>query len=177
MKFLHMAAAGLALCIAACTLGEPTAANPPPSAASTGRPLDGVWQRVETVVVDGPYRGVHTADVQPSVFIFVNGYFSVSYVEGYAPRPPLGMDPTDEERGRAFGNFTGYAGTYSLDGPLLTIRRLVSKNPNLMGRSETFTVDWIGNDLWLTMPTHDGPQSRVRLARLADPTARSVRSQ
>lgn len=158
----------LGLPLAACDAGNPIAE--PITVVDVPQVLEGVWQRAEIILDSGPDAGPHLIDVQPSIYIFAKTHYGVSAVEGFVPRPYLGEEPTDAEKGRAFMPFSAEAGTYSVANGKLTLTPLVTKDPAEMGGVTTreFDITWEGIDVWLTSKAADGGSARVRLTRVDD---------
>lgn len=132
--------------------------------------LKGVWRRAEMIIGTGENAGAHSSDMQPGYYIFAPPYFAGAFVSSFAPRTPLGDAPTEADLGKAFTQFTSFAGTYTLTEGTLVFRPLVSMNPNSMrGRPfQSIETNWAGDDLWLIYTGNDGAQNRVRLTRVAE---------
>lgn len=119
--------------------------------------IRGVWRQVEISISAGPDSGRHIQDVQPGLIIFTNGYYSAMQVEGFAPRPMLGPNPTDEEAGRVWRPFAANAGTYVLRDSTLSLTAMVAKNPGGMtGGTRTVQVRIVADSLWLTARNANG---------------------
>lgn len=160
-----------------CLLGIPLAAcgnaTPPPEAAhfeDVAPVLEGVWERAEVLVESGPDAGIHLLDVQPSVYIFSKSHYAISAVEGFSPRPYLGDEPTDADRGRAMMAYTAETGVYSEANGKLKLTPLVAKDPARMdGNSYSeFDVVWDGIDVWMNSQAPDGSTVKTRLTRVDD---------
>ena len=132
--------------------------------------LKGVWRRAEMIIGTGENAGAHSSDMQPGYYIFAPPYFAGAFVSAFAPRAPLGDTPAEAELGKAFTQFTSFAGTYTLTDGTLVFRPLVSMNPNSMrGRPfQSIATKWEADDLWLIYTGNDGAQNRVRLARVQE---------
>ena len=119
------------------------------SAPAFGQTLEGVWKRVAVVVDSGPDRGRHTSDVQPGLLIFTRNHYSMTFVQGFKPRPIPGDSATDEELGLSFLPFTANAGTYWQGAGVITFSPSVAKHPAVMsGTKLTYTVRIKGDTIW-----------------------------
>ena len=146
-----------------------------PSLGQERSPIEGVWQRVEVVMVTHQGMGSNT-DLQPSLYIFTPQFFSVMYVDGAGPRPPRGPRPksqlSPEEKIAEYDPFVSYSGTYDIRESRVTFYPQVSLNPSFMAggfRTDAFALE--GDVLWLIMrpqPGRGGPllEIRTRLERL-----------
>ena len=108
--------------------------------------LNGVWEIVEATGTndDGEWKW---ENVQPSLYMFMDGYYSVIGVQGNEPRLsiPEGTtwDNITEEQMRSVCSgavFYANSGTYEVSGSTLTTKPMVAKWPNFMeGGSAMFT--------------------------------------
>lgn len=157
----------LGLPLAACDSGAPPQPTPIEEVAPV---LEGVWQRVEIVIESGHDAGVHVLDVQPSLYIFSKSHYAFAAVEGFVPRPFLGAEPTDADRGRAHLPYSGEMGTYAHADGKLKLTPIVAKDPAAMGGGapSEFDVVWDGIEVWLNTTAPDGGAIRTRLARVDD---------
>ncbi|MDP3494731.1 MAG: hypothetical protein Q8R82_16590 [Hyphomonadaceae bacterium] len=132
--------------------------------------LKGVWRRAEMIIGTGEHTGAHLNDMQPGYYVFAPPYFAGAFVSVFSPREPLGETPTEADLGKAFTQFTSFAGTYTLEDSTLVFRPLVSMNPNSMrGRPfQSIKTEWAGDDIWLIYTGTDGAQNRVRLTRVQE---------
>ena len=123
--------------------------------------LNGVWEIVEVSGTNA--QGDWTLDnVQPSLFIFQDGYYSIMYVKGNEARPQAAANarrdniPDAQMRGM-FRNFVANSGTYEVNGSSVTTRPMVAMMPNFMtGGSDTFTYSVEGDELVLSGNEFDG---------------------
>lgn len=164
----------------ACLLGLPLAScGPSSTAGAAAEPaeflreapvIEGVWQRVEIQIDSGPDAGIHMLDVQPSVYIFTKTHYAIAAVEGFFPRKYLGENPTDADRGMAFGPYTGEMGIYADADGKLKLTPVVTKDPAEMDGVVTreFDVTWDEIDVWLTSKSADGVTTRMKLTRVDD---------
>ena len=135
--------------------------------------LQGSWTIVESWGHDAQAGEWRTENVQPSLYIFLDGYYSMSLVRGNEPRPlmPEGVtwDTMTEEQLRSVCSgavFSANSGTYEVDGSSLTTKPMVAKWPNLMeGGSATFTFEMEGDMLRLSQ-SGEGFSWNARLRRL-----------
>lgn len=113
--------------------------------------LDGAWR---VTAAQSTYSGV-IEDVQPGLYIFQNGYYSVLHVWSEGPRPFY-------EEGESRDNVTheklqaivvpveGNSGTYSTDGSAITLSPVVAISPNFMnGGSASYTFKISKDELTL----------------------------
>lgn len=134
------------------------------------RKLQGVWRRSEMIVGTGPDTGRHFDDMQPGFYIFTPNYFAANFVSTFAPRPALSQAPTETEMGTVLGPFASFGGEYTVEGNKLTLKPIVTKDPNNMrGRPfQPIELEWEGNDVWFVYTGADGTQNRTRLTPVAD---------
>jgi len=97
--------------------------------------LQGAWQTTE-ITIGGPTpRTIKVPDARPYLTIFTRRFYSRTEVQSDGPRPIL-ADPakaTADELRATWGPFVGEAGTYEVNGGMLIVRPLISKNPAMMG--------------------------------------------
>ncbi len=120
--------------------------------------LNGAWERVE--VSRHNADGDRTLDtVQPSLYLFQDGYYSIMLVRGNDPRPlmPEGTtwDSMTEEQLRSVCSsavFSAHSGTYEVSGSSLTTKPMIAKWPNYMeeGASATYTYRVDGDMLYIS---------------------------
>jgi len=116
--------------------------------------LTGAWQ-VAKVQMTGPKAQTIT-DPQPGLYLFTGKYFSIMMVMGDHPRP---IHPTLTEVPKAsaqeilavYGPYVANIGTYEINGDALIMHPMVSKNPELMGGSVTYSFEIQRNSLTLKM--------------------------
>ena len=122
----------LALVLAACV--EPTDVEPTRSAdVDSGESIYGVWRLVEREIQGGSNPRIESgSQVQPSILIYTEQYFSWNFVLGTEPRPLLDDSPTDADIGAVARLYNSAAGTYELDGSELRYYRMVSIGPGRM---------------------------------------------
>jgi len=159
---------GVALggCAPQATQGTDEAAAPAQDA------LEGVWRIVEVAGTNAEGDWT-TQNVQPSLYIFMDGYYSMQLVRGDEPRPLMPEGTTwevmtlEQYRSICAGEFfSANTGAYEVDGASLTVRPVVAKWPNLMtGGSLMYTYRIEDGSLHLLQES-DGSIWRARLIRL-----------
>jgi hypothetical protein len=117
-------------------------------------PLTGAWQVTE-VKMTGPNARTIT-NPQPGLYLFTGKYFSIMMVTGDHPRPihptlPEVPKATAQEILGVYGPYVANTGTYEVKGDTLIMHPMVSKNPELMGGSVTYSFKVQGNSLTLKM--------------------------
>jgi hypothetical protein len=100
--------------------------------------LAGAWQ-VTKVQMAGPNARTIT-NPQPGLYLFTDRYFSIMMVMGDQPRPihptlPEVPKATAQEILAVYGPYVANTGTYEINGDVLILHPIVSKNPELMGGS------------------------------------------
>ena len=111
-------------------------------------------------------------NVQPSFFIFFDGYYSFTAVNGAEPRPqiPEGTtraDLTPEESDAVWRSYLSNSGSYEVSGSNLITRPSVALWPPFMAENSrpVYELGWDGADLLVT--TRAGESWRIwRLRRL-----------
>jgi hypothetical protein len=162
--------AGLALA-AACagTVGD--GGGSAATDAAPDQPLQGAWHLVEVWGSDSASGEWRTTSVQPSVYLFLNGYYSIAAVGGNEKRPQMKEDATRagltaEEAASVWIPYTSNSGRYEMAGDQLTIRPMVALWPNFMeGGSATYTFTMEGERLHL-WTSGEGTSWHARLERL-----------
>ena len=135
--------------------------------------VHGVWQ-IEEISGHDPEAGAwRTENVQPSLYMFMDGYYSIMLVRGNEARPSMPQGTTwdsmtlEQYRSVCSGEFfSANSGTYEVTGSSLTVRPMVAKWPNLMeGGSQTFAYRLEGDILSLDHSGEDWSWN-ARLRRL-----------
>jgi hypothetical protein len=117
-----------------------------PALAHSG--LDGAWSI--TAASGTNAEGDWSAEnLQPSLYLFHGNHYSITRVNGEAPRPLMPEDAsrdslTPEQAASMWKPFTSNAGTYSTEGSTMTMKPMVALWPNFMESgtaSYTFSVD------------------------------------
>ena len=93
--------------------------------------LEGVWQAVEV-----KHTGDHPMTITPgpNLTLFSAKHYSRIDVQSAKPRPSLAnpASATAEQLREVWGPLVAEAGSYEIDGNLVTLRPIVSKNPAAM---------------------------------------------
>ncbi len=171
MRIMSLVAiAGLAL-TAACTAPGGSGTGSAAMDAAPDQPLQGAWHLVE-VWGSNPTEGEwRTTTVQPSVYLFQDGYYSIAAVGGDEKRPQMKEGATRagltaEEAASVWIRYTSNSGRYELAGDQLTIRPIVALWPNFMeGGSVIYTFAMEGERLHL-WSSDEGTTWHGRLERL-----------
>jgi len=132
--------------------------------------LNGAWSVVET--------SGHTAagdwesdPVQPSLFIFMDGYYSVMYVSGSEARPLMADDATrenitEEQVRSVFMSFVANSGTYEISGSTVTTKPMVALWPNFMEGGSREYQHAIENGMLVLTAEGEGWRWTAKLRRL-----------
>ncbi len=116
-------------------------------------PLEGAWQLIE-VTTTGPDDGT-TYDLQPALYLFTDGHYSITRVTSVTPRPEF-RDPanvTPSEALAVWGPLQSQAGTFQIIGENLYLLPTTAKNPQVMrsGRApDVYTHQVQGDGLVMT---------------------------
>jgi len=136
------------------------------SSPALGQTLRGTWKPVEVVIDSGPDRGRHTTDVQPGLLIFTKRHYSITFVQGFKPRPLPVDNATDEQLGLSFLRFTANAGTYQRRDSTIVFSPSVAKHPAVMAGKPFTTVVRVKGDTMWARPLGGGPRATwVRVER------------
>jgi hypothetical protein len=122
--------------------------------------LNGAWEGVETwgENAEGEWKIDH---VQPMLYLFLDGYYSIMYVAGDEARPLMPDDAdresiSTEQMRSIFMRFIANSGTYEINGSTLTTDPMVALWPNFMeSGSGTYEVDMQDGMLLLTTRGED----------------------
>ncbi len=122
----------LVLVLAACE--QPTDVGSTQSGDVASAPsIRGVWRLVEREIQGGSNPRIESgSQIQPSILIYTEQYFSWEFVLGTEPRPVLGDSLSDAEIGKVARLYNSAAGTYELDRSTLRYNRIVSIGPARM---------------------------------------------
>lgn len=105
-----------------------------PSAPS----LKGVWRHAEITITGPNARTIKNP--QPGLLILTDKYFSITRESSDTARREVPPDKvSDKDIAEAARGFVGQAGTYEVTGGEITLRYIVTLNPNLMRRA-SFTT-------------------------------------
>ena len=106
--------------------------------------LNGSWVIVESWGEDDQSGQWRVENAQPSLFIFLEGHYSIAYVRGDSPRPLMDEDATRadldcEQAASMWFPYVSNSGTYEINGATIVIHPTVALSPNFMeGGSETY---------------------------------------
>jgi len=150
------------------------------ASAQTKSPVEGVWKIAELVMPsrNPAEKGITITNPQPSLIIFLKGYYSQVLVTAETARAAVApaKDPqnlTDAEkiaRYEQWRPFIATSGTYEIKDQTLIKRAIVAKNVGVMTKATPniweFKMEG-PNTLWLN-PTGDliATEPRIKLTRL-----------
>ena len=118
--------------------------------------LNGSWVMVERWGENDQSGQWRVENVQPSLFIFLEGHYSIAYVDGDSPRPLMDEDGTRadvdcEQAASMWFPYVSNSGTYEINGATIVIHPTVALFPNFMeGGSHTYAFEFDGDFLRLT---------------------------
>jgi hypothetical protein len=121
-----------------------------------------VWQTIEVTVTGPGARTIKIPEPRPNLMIVSARHYSRVEVRAEGPRPVstnVAKASADELRA-LWGPFVGEAGTYEVNGTVITMRPLAAKNPAAMvpGTSLTYSYRLEGDTIWVTeQRNQDGP--------------------
>lgn len=130
------------------------------TASGKEQSIQGVWQVVEVAVAGA--GSIPIPEPRPNLTILTARHYSRVEVHAPGPRTMPGdiTKATADELRAAWGPFVGEAGTYEIQGDVMTMRPIVAKNPAAMapGAFTTWTFKLENNTLVVTAKaTQDGP--------------------
>ena len=134
-------------------------------------PLTGAWQIVEATGHDSKNGDWKTKKIQPGLFLFVDGHYSMIYVTGDKARAllPAATDRdniTEEQLRATFKPIIANSGTYTIKGSSLTTKPMVALWPNFMeSGSDAYTFS-IEKDMLTLTEKVDGGTSTFKLQRV-----------
>jgi hypothetical protein len=101
--------------------------------AKEGRDVVGVW-RIKEIMRQGS-KGKITDKPFPNIFIFTPHHYCMAWVLGPDAGQPFAKrwSPTDEEKINRFDSMVINAGTYEVNGSVLTAHPVVARIPDFMG--------------------------------------------
>jgi hypothetical protein len=129
--------------------------------SSSPSSIQGVWQVVEVTITGPSARTIPIPEPRPNLTIITATHYSRVQVEADA-RPML-RDVTTasaDELRAAWGPFYGEAGTYTVEGNVITMHPIAAKNPATMAPKAftTWSYKLEGNTLSVTaLRNQDGP--------------------
>ena len=138
--------------------------------------LTGAWHVTHVETHGDNPRTITESELQPSLLLFTDGYYSMMEDHADKPRPALpeggSAKATAEELRATYGPITANSGTYEIKGGTLITHPLIAKNPSVMapGAASTYSFKIEGNKLVLTgVSGRNGPvknAATVTLTRL-----------
>ena len=155
MKYVRLLLVLFSIALVGCT---PQATETPDEATDVAEqsPLNGAWETVGMSGTNADGDDWKLEHVQPSLYVFQDGYYSEMLVQGNEARPLMADDATresltDEEIRSMFMTFIANSGTYEVEGSSVTTRPMVALWPNFMeGGFYTFTYRMEGEWLYLS---------------------------
>ena len=120
------------------------------------RSPEGAWTIVEVWGETAAGEEWRMTDLQPSLFIFADGHYSITAVTGAEPRRVPGdvrrADLTPEQGERVWRSYLSNSGAYAVRDSLLVTWPKVALWPPLMaeGSERAYEIDWDGPDLLVT---------------------------
>ena len=133
--------------------------------------INGAWKIIEWEGINPQQGEWRIENIQPSLWLFMDGYYSATYLRGDQKRSLVPENATREELSvdewKSMGvPFVSNAGTYEITASTLTIRPIVALFPNYMdGDTDTWDYRFEGDLLHLTRPGEDLSQ-HLRFQRL-----------
>jgi hypothetical protein len=116
--------------------------------------VQGVWQALEVTITGPTPRTVTTSEPRPNLTILTARHYARVQVESEGPRPTLAdaAKASADELRNVWGPFYGEAGTYEVDGNIITMRPVAAKNPAAMapGAFSAWSYKLEGDTVWLT---------------------------
>ena len=134
--------------------------------------LNGAWKIVEVSGYEADGTPFKIENIQPSLFLFQNGYYSITLVSGNEARPlePEGAtreELTAELAAAIWIPFVSNAGTYEVSGSTLKVTPMVALSPAFMeGGSMTYTYKVEKDMLTMSGEQPDGTKVTNKLKRL-----------
>ena len=132
--------------------------------------LNGSWVIVESWGEEDQSGQWRVENAQPSLFIFLEGHYSIAYVRGDSPRPLMDADATRadldcEQAASMWFPYVSNSGTYEINGATIVTHPTVALWPNFMeGGSATYAFEVDGDLLRLTR-SEQGSTWNARLRR------------
>ena len=112
--------------------------------------IEGVWRitKIITITSQGENTRPH---MLPSMFIFTKNHYSIVWIPGkelpknYVKR----WRPTDEEKVQSYNSIIVNAGTYGIEGNVITTKPQIAKTPDFIGGYAKFEFEVKDNTLKL----------------------------
>ena len=133
--------------------------------------LNGVWKIVEASGHNAEEGDWKWENIQPSLYIFYEGYYSEMYIPGNKARPLMPDDATpsnitEEQMRSIITQLRTNSGTYELNDSVITLKPIVAMWPNFMeGGSASWAVKLEGNAMHYSNEG-DGWNWSMKLERL-----------
>ena len=134
-------------------------------------PIHGAWEVTARSGVDADGEWTDSA-IQPSLYLFMDTHYSITFVSGDEPRPLLGEDTnrdtiTEEELRSVFNPFISNAGIYEISGDQITMDPTVALWPNFMESGvATYNYELSGDTLTLSASNDEGLSIQITLTRV-----------
>ena len=150
---------------------EPALVEPSTEAAPMPHPIVGAWSVTGFSGADADGNPLSTASPQPSLYLFVDGHYSVMYASEETttvPRSqarqlyadgnwPPSTQPADADKIASYDSFIANSGTYEISGSSVTTDPIIAKDPNFMtAGSVTFEFEVVGDTLTLSASDGNG---------------------
>ena len=120
--------------------------------------LQGAWQAIFSSY-EAPDTSWQTNHPPANLYLFMKTHYSIMTEWGTEPRQPFrdGRHPTEAEELAALRGLVANSGTYELTDSALTVRPIISRNPNFASdlpnsghaRTNRFSYRLHGDTLWL----------------------------
>lgn len=150
MKILTALAIVSLLALTACQQSASQLPDPAGEQAQTAdNPLAGAW-RITEASVTSPDTSYTDTDPQPGLYLFLDRHYSTVLVPG-SEQAPFTDETSDAEMLAAYENFIANSGTYEVSDSTLTMQHIVTKFPNVMSGTLTYTYQVEGDTLRLTL--------------------------
>ncbi len=133
--------------------------------------INGAWKIIEWEGINPQQGEWRIENIQPSLWLFMDGYYSATYLRGDQKRSLVPENDTRQELSadewKSMGMpFISNAGTYEITASTVTIRPIVALFPNYMGGdTDTWDYRFEGDVLHLTWSGEDLSQ-HLRFQRL-----------
>lgn len=132
-------------------------------------PIKGNWKHIE-YHFESPDTSFTWTNMQPSLYMFDDKYYSMMYVGGEKPRPLVSVPIRDfnlEQFRAMILPFLANSGTYEITDNTFIINPIVAMYPNFMENgSWTFSFEMRDGYLWLTRNFSDQAKGVYKLEKL-----------
>lgn len=122
--------------------------------------IEGAWQLVSVAVTDGKETTV-IEEPGLGMLMLMDGEYSQVWMQTgrMYSNPPSTLEKVD-----AYDTFDASAGTYTLEGGVLTLTPRIAHDPNTVGQPTTTTVEITANTLRRTAerPDRDDPSQTIQ---------------